>query len=115
MESSPPPATQWEDLDSDEIGSVASEDLYENRPNRWTGTKSTWRDLTREERMLWRSMQQVVDRDLAVHLYDAFALKRQGLDPSTAQGLTVKLVSEGVRVSLLLLMAQSSNPRCNGR
>ncbi|QPG96149.1 hypothetical protein C2857_003339 [Epichloe festucae Fl1] len=91
MESNPPPATQWEDLDSDEIGSVASEDLYENRPNRWTGTKSTWRDLTGEERMLWRSMQQVVDRDLAVHLYDAFALKRQGLDPSTAQGLTVKL------------------------
>ncbi|KAG5981454.1 hypothetical protein E4U55_002920 [Claviceps digitariae] len=95
MDSSPPTATvttsQWEDLDSDDIASVVSEDLHENRPNRWTGTKSTWRDLTREERMLWRSMQQVVDRDLAVHLYNAFALKRRDLDAKTAEGLTVKL------------------------
>ncbi|KAG6010475.1 hypothetical protein E4U21_006477 [Claviceps maximensis] len=83
-------ASHWEDLDSDDIGSVVSEDLYENRPNRWRGTKSTWRDLTAEERMLWRSMLQVVDRDLAVHLYDAFALKRRDLDPKTAEGLTVK-------------------------
>ncbi|KAG6016885.1 hypothetical protein E4U54_000238 [Claviceps lovelessii] len=93
MKSSPPTASaaQWDDLDSDDIASVVSEDLHENRPNRWTGTKSTWRDLTGEERMLWRSMQQVVDRDLAVHLYDAFALKRQDLDAKTAEGLTVKL------------------------
>ncbi|KHN96701.1 RNA polymerase I specific transcription initiation factor, RRN9 [Metarhizium album ARSEF 1941] len=77
------------DLDTDEIASVASEDLYENRPNRWTGPASTWRELTREERLLWRSMQQLADRDLAVHLYDTFALKRQGRDQATAQGLTV--------------------------
>ncbi|KAH0597773.1 hypothetical protein MHUMG1_04145 [Metarhizium humberi] len=81
--------TNW-DLDTDEIASVTSEDLYENRPNRWTGPKSTWREFTREERLLWRSMQQLVDKDLAVHLYDAFALKRQGRDQATAQGLTVK-------------------------
>lgn len=43
--------------------------------------------------MLWRSMQQVVDQDLAVHLYNAFALKRRDLDARTAQGLTMKLVS----------------------
>ncbi|KAG5920920.1 hypothetical protein E4U42_006034, partial [Claviceps africana] len=93
MDSTPPTATasQWEDLDSDDIASVVSEDLRENRPNRWTGAKSTWRHLTEEERMLWRSMQQVVDRDLAVHLYNAFALKRRDLDPQTAEGLTVKL------------------------
>ncbi|KID75366.1 uncharacterized protein G6M90_00g059820 [Metarhizium brunneum] len=81
--------TNW-DLDTDEIASVTSEDLYENRPNRWTGPKSTWREFTREERLLWRSMQQLVDKDLAVHLYDAFALKRQGRDQATAQSLTVK-------------------------
>ncbi|KAG5921347.1 hypothetical protein E4U61_006826 [Claviceps capensis] len=82
---------QWEELDSDDIASVMSEDLYENRPNRWTGPRSTWRSLVQEERMLWRSMQQVVDQDLAVHLYNAFALKRRDLDTRTAQGLTMKL------------------------
>ncbi|EFY86666.1 hypothetical protein MAC_07264 [Metarhizium acridum CQMa 102] len=81
--------TNW-DLDTDEIASVASEDLYENRPNRWKGPKSTWREFTREERLLWRSMQQLVDKDLAVHLYDAFALKRQGRDQATARNLTIK-------------------------
>ncbi|KAG5971881.1 hypothetical protein E4U58_007155 [Claviceps cyperi] len=95
MTSSPEPPTaarrQWEELDSDDIASVMSEDLYENRPNRWTGPRSTWRALVREERMLWRSMQQVVDQDLAVHLYNAFALKRRDLDARTAQGLTMKL------------------------
>ncbi|KAG6021814.1 hypothetical protein E4U19_005458 [Claviceps sp. Clav32 group G5] len=95
MASSPEPPTavrrQWEELDSDDIASVMSEDLYENRPNRWTGPRSTWRNLVREERTLWRSMQQVVDQDLAVHLYNAFALKRQDLDARTAQGLTMKL------------------------
>ncbi|KAG6117389.1 hypothetical protein E4U13_001163 [Claviceps humidiphila] len=97
MASSPEPPTaarrQWEELDSDDIASVMSEDLYEYRPNRWTGPRSTWRALVREERMLWRSMQQVVDQDLAVHLYNAFALKRRDLDARTAQGLTMKLAN----------------------
>ncbi|UNI23426.1 hypothetical protein JDV02_009244 [Purpureocillium takamizusanense] len=80
---------RW-DLDSDEIASVASEDLYRNRPNRWTGPKSSWRALTAEERHLWRSMRQLEHQDLAVHLYDAFALKRQGRDPATARMLTIQ-------------------------
>jgi hypothetical protein len=84
-------APNW-DLDSDEIASVASEELYGNRPNRWKGPKSTWRHFTTEERLLWRSMRQIDGKDLAVHLYNAFALKRQGRDPATAQGLTVKTV-----------------------
>ncbi|KAG5946739.1 hypothetical protein E4U59_003093 [Claviceps monticola] len=95
MASSPEAPTaarrQWEKLDSDDIASVMSEDLYENRPNRWTGPRSTWRTQVREERMLWRSRQQVVDQDLAVHLYNAFALKRRDLNAKTAQGLTMKL------------------------
>ena len=91
MEQEQPTTTNW-DLDTDEIASVASEDLYENRPNRWTGPKSTWREFTKEERLLWRSMQQLVDRDLAVQLYDAFALKRQGRDQTTAQSLAVRTV-----------------------
>ncbi|KAJ6442886.1 RNA polymerase I specific transcription initiation factor [Purpureocillium lavendulum] len=88
MEDVKPPA-KW-DLDSDEIASVASEDLHRNRPNRWTGPKSSWRSLTAEERQLWRSMRQLEHQDLAVHLYDTFALKRQGRDPATAGLLTIQ-------------------------
>ncbi|KAF5631997.1 uncharacterized protein FTJAE_7727 [Fusarium tjaetaba] len=90
-------ATAWE-LDSDEIASIASEDLHEHRPNRWTGAKSTWRTLTEEDRLLWQSMKQIQDQDLAVHLYNAFALKRRGRNPETAQDLVVKTESgeEGV-------------------
>lgn len=78
-------APDW-DLDSDEIASVKSEDLHDLRPNRWAGPKSTWRRLTEEQRLLWRSMQQLQDRDLAAHLYDAFALKRAGRAVSRARG-----------------------------
>ncbi|EMT61373.1 hypothetical protein FOC4_g10014429 [Fusarium odoratissimum] len=90
-------ATTWE-LDSDEIASIASEDLHEHRPNRWTGAKSTWRTLTEEDRLLWQSMKQIKDQDLAVHLYNAFALKRRGRNPETAQDLVVRTESgeEGV-------------------
>lgn len=85
------PAADW-DLESDEIASVTSEDLHSNRPNRWTGPKSSWRTLTREERLLWRSMRQLEDQDLAVHLYDAFALRRAAASVETARGLMVKTV-----------------------
>ncbi|KAF5002185.1 hypothetical protein FGRMN_561 [Fusarium graminum] len=85
MESS---ATAWE-LESDEIASIASEDLHEHRPNRWTGPKSTWRTLTEEDRLLWQSMKQIQDQDLAVHLYNAFALKRRSQNAASAQDLVV--------------------------
>lgn len=80
------------DLDSDEIASIASDELHENRPNRWTGAKSTWRELTEEERMLWRAMKQLRDEDLSVHLYNVFALKRQAANPETARNLATATV-----------------------
>ncbi|KEY64720.1 hypothetical protein S7711_09335 [Stachybotrys chartarum IBT 7711] len=79
---------EW-DFDSDEIASIASEDLRRSRPNRWKGPASTWRTLTEEEQLLWRSMKQLRDRDLAVHLYNAFALNRQGKNTETAGALAV--------------------------
>ncbi|KAJ4271465.1 hypothetical protein NW762_000168 [Fusarium torreyae] len=85
-------ATAWE-LDSDEIASIASEDLYQHRPNRWTGPKSTWRTLTEEDRLLWQSMKQLQDQDLSVHLYNAFALKQRGQNAGTAPDLVVKTES----------------------
>lgn len=88
----PPPTANWAELDSDEIASIASEDLHDNRPNRWHGPKSSWRSLTEEERTLWQSMKRLGDQDLAVHLYDTFALKKRARDPATAQDLTVHTV-----------------------
>ncbi|KAH0494964.1 hypothetical protein TgHK011_008542 [Trichoderma gracile] len=80
--------TEW-DLDSDEIASVASQDLHEGRPNRWTGPRREWQRFTIEERRLWQSMQAVETQDLAVHLYNAHALKRRGKDPQTARDVTI--------------------------
>ncbi|KAL7926847.1 RNA polymerase I-specific transcription initiation factor domain-containing protein [Trichoderma austrokoningii] len=81
---------EW-DLDSDEIASVTSQDLHDHRPNRWTGQQRTWQRMTAEERQLWQSMEAVEDQDLAVHLYNAFALKKRGKDAKTAQDVTVTL------------------------
>jgi hypothetical protein len=67
------------DKDTDEIQSLDSEVLHETRPNRWTGPGSTWRDLTAEERQTYAALKGVENRDLGVHLYNAFALKQQRL------------------------------------
>ncbi|KXH26711.1 RNA polymerase I specific transcription initiation factor [Colletotrichum simmondsii] len=72
------------DLDTDEIRSVDSEELYETRPNRWKGNKATWNSYTQEERLLHRSMEQLRNRDLSVHLYNAFALRNRAVRPSVA-------------------------------
>lgn len=80
------------DLDSDEIASITSEELHENRPNRWKGSKSTWRHFTEEERMLWRSMKQLQDEDLGVHLYNVFALKQRATNPETAKDMVLQMV-----------------------
>ncbi|OHE91123.1 RNA polymerase I specific transcription initiation factor [Colletotrichum orchidophilum] len=73
------------DLDTDEIRSVDSEELYETRPNRWRGNRATWQTITQEERLLHRSMEQLRNRDLAVHLYNAFALRNRAVRPSAAE------------------------------
>ncbi|KAI2471306.1 RNA polymerase I-specific transcription initiation factor-domain-containing protein [Annulohypoxylon bovei var. microspora] len=54
-------------LDSDE----------DERPNRWRGPKSTWRALNSEEIATATALKEIEDRDLSVHLYNAFALKQR--------------------------------------
>lgn len=87
-----PSSTEWKDLDTDEIASIASDELHENRPNRWRGPKSTWRALTEEETTLWQSLKSIDDANLSAHLYNSFALKKRANDPATAQDLTAKTV-----------------------
>ena len=86
-------SVKWDDLDTDDIQSIISEDLAANRPNRSKLPKSTWLELTQEERGLWRSMQRLEDSDLAIHLYNAFSLKQMAQDETKQASLKVVDVS----------------------
>lgn len=59
--------------------SPASHGQYMDRPNRWDGAASTWRTFTEEDRQTHAALTAVRDRNLSVHLYNAFALKRPDL------------------------------------
>ncbi|MCJ1304204.1 hypothetical protein MMC08_007016 [Hypocenomyce scalaris] len=48
-----------------------------SRPNKFHGPPSTWRTWTASERELAASLDRLKARDLAVHLYNAHALKRR--------------------------------------
>ncbi|RBQ82202.1 hypothetical protein VDGD_06100 [Verticillium dahliae] len=82
------PDDDW-DLDTDEIRSTASDELYETRPNRWRGPLSTWRHMTEEERLLHQNMEQVRDQDLAIHLFNAAMLRNppQGSQDALPEGM----------------------------
>lgn len=58
--------------------SESGSDGHDERPNRWDGPSSTWRDMNREEIATFTALEEVGNRDLAVHLYNAFALKQHG-------------------------------------
>jgi hypothetical protein len=45
------------------------------RPNRFRGPESTWRKLTFEDRQNAQALEELRARDLAAHLYNAFALR----------------------------------------
>ncbi|KAL8382508.1 hypothetical protein RB595_006336 [Gaeumannomyces hyphopodioides] len=72
----PAEPADW-DLDTDDVRSISSSDLYEARPNRWRGPRSTWRDLTEADRLDHDALVSLRNQDLAVHLYNAFMLKRR--------------------------------------
>jgi hypothetical protein len=57
------------------------------RPNNWTGHPSTWRKLTKRERLISTSLDQLRNQDLAIHLYNAHAMKRRHYDLSVSQNI----------------------------
>ncbi|KAL8298215.1 hypothetical protein RB597_006887 [Gaeumannomyces tritici] len=86
----PAEPADW-DLDTDDVRSISSSDLYEARPNRWRGPRSTWRDLTEADRLDHDALVSLRNQDLAVHLYSAFVLRRRrrlagGRDAAAADG-----------------------------
>lgn len=67
---------EW-DKDTDEINSLDSDELHETRPNRWAGAPSTWTAITGRDRGTYAALVGLRRGDLAVHLFNAFALKRR--------------------------------------
>lgn len=51
-----------------------------DRPNRFQGPSSTWRMLTYEERQNAQALEEIRARDLAAHLYNAYALRMRARD-----------------------------------
>lgn len=56
---------------------VEEEEEEDERPNRWRGPKSTWQQYNSQEISTLTALKEIHDRDLSVHLYNAFALKRR--------------------------------------
>ncbi|KAI0844126.1 hypothetical protein F5Y00DRAFT_274454 [Daldinia vernicosa] len=59
-------------LQGDDSDDFSDEDV---RANRWHGPKSTWQRFNHEEIDTLTALKEIRDRDLSVHLYNAFALK----------------------------------------
>ncbi|KAI1279436.1 RNA polymerase I-specific transcription initiation factor-domain-containing protein [Xylaria sp. FL0933] len=62
-----------DDSNDDEEG----DEEEEERPNRWTGPPSTWQQLNSAEIDTLTALNELRNRDLSVHLYNAFALKHR--------------------------------------
>jgi hypothetical protein len=69
--------------DSDESDDSNDED---ERPNRWTGPPSTWQQLNSAEIDTITALNEIRNRDLSVHLYNAFALRHRH-DKGKTQGV----------------------------
>lgn len=61
--------------DTDEVQSLDSEVLHRYRPNRWSGFRQHWLELTEAERLDAQALDNIRKQDLSAHLYNAFAIK----------------------------------------
>ncbi|CAF9931501.1 MAG: hypothetical protein ALECFALPRED_005022 [Alectoria fallacina] len=66
-------ATAGNDLDED----IQDSTTLPSRPNKFRGPPSTWRNWTAPERDLAASFDQLQAKDLSVHLFNSFKLKRR--------------------------------------
>lgn len=62
---------------SDEQSTVS--DPRASRPNRFTGPPSTWRNWTAPERDLAASLDQLTAKNLSIHLFNTFMLKKMNV------------------------------------
>lgn len=76
---------EW-DKSTSEIQSEDSDDLYEARPNRWKGPPQSWRSITEEDRLTYNALEKVRNRDLSLHLYNAYKLKQRAAAAAAGEG-----------------------------
>lgn len=64
------------------------------RPNRWAGAPSTWQSITQQERDLAGSLDELRNRDLSVHLFNAHALSKRAarLSEDKVDGIKVRFM-----------------------
>ncbi|KAI4198065.1 MAG: hypothetical protein LQ350_005506 [Teloschistes chrysophthalmus] len=67
------------------------------RPNKYHGAASTWRDWTASERQLAASLDQLQAKDLSIHLYNAFWLKRRAVESNEQQVESERDASKSTR------------------
>ncbi|KAL6716755.1 hypothetical protein ACLMJK_006323 [Lecanora helva] len=65
------PGEQYSDQSSEDETNAPT------RPNKFNGPASTWRNWTAPERGLAASLDQLTAKDLSVHLYNAFMLRKR--------------------------------------
>ncbi|KAK1774946.1 hypothetical protein QBC45DRAFT_360657 [Copromyces sp. CBS 386.78] len=83
------------DKDTEEINSIASDELHETRPNRWNGPPSTWLTFTAQERKAYQALEGLRRRDLSAHLYNAHVLKSRVKRQKTEEAINDQSENEG--------------------
>lgn len=88
MASSQDDDDDWDEWDksTSEIQSEDSDELFENRPNRWRGPPQSWRTITEEDRLTYNASERLRNQDLSVHLYNAFALRQAPQEAGAGAG-----------------------------
>ncbi|KAK2736243.1 hypothetical protein FQN57_000841 [Myotisia sp. PD_48] len=70
--------SDFEDDEYQQISSSDNEIIEEpTRPNKYRGPRSTWRNWTKRERQEAAALELIQARDLSIHLYNAFMLKKR--------------------------------------
>jgi hypothetical protein len=76
-------------ISSEEYDSKSDAGSEAEQPNRWQGPSSTWRHLNSEEIDTVKALNEIRNRDLSIHLYNAFALKQRHTIPVGENGAPV--------------------------
>ena len=65
--------------------------VHLDRPNRYVGPSSTWLTWTETERETANSLEQIRNRDLSIHLFNAHALQLRGRKAEKAESAALKI------------------------
>jgi hypothetical protein len=96
---------QHDDM-SNEGHETDSDELHATRRNRWRGHPSTWKSWTEADRQTWTALENGRKEDLAVHLYNAFGLRR-GFRVGPVP-VSVEVRSSSIHIVIFILLFSGS-------